>query len=86
MPRLRVELLGVASNRHTTLAILLLADHIEGESKRALPRTLSLVFQLLQLTQRQSSELEYRASCGRALSAVDVTTDHERKVLFLWVG
>ena len=45
---------------HTTLTLLLLAVHVEREGERTLAETLGLLLQLLQLTLRQTAELEPR--------------------------
>jgi len=51
-------LLRRARDGHTTLTLLLLAVHVEREGKRTLAETLGLLLQLLQLTLRQTAELE----------------------------
>ena len=53
-------LLRRARDGHTTLTLLLLAVHVEREGERTLAETLGLLLQLLQLTLRQTAELEPR--------------------------
>merc|ERR1719329_341863 len=47
---------------------------------------LGLLLQLLQLTLGETSQLEDQAAGGGALTTVDVTADHDGKVLLLRVG
>ena len=75
VPLLGEELLGGACNGHTTLTLLLLPVHEEGECERALAQTLSLSLQLLQITLRQATQLKDQAASGSALT----TCRHGRK-------
>merc|ERR1719229_832238 len=86
VPLLGEELLGGAGDGHTTLTLLLLPVHEEGECEGALAQTLSLSLQLLELTLWQSTELEDKPSSGGALARVDMATNHNGKVLLLRVG
>merc|ERR1719223_1965100 len=83
VPLLCVELLGSASNGHTTLALLLLPVHVESKSEGPLAQTLSLSLQLLELTLWQTSELKDQAACGGALATVDMATNDNGEVLLL---
>merc|ERR1719371_43401 len=83
VPLLGKELLRGARDGHTTLTLLLLAIHEEGEGERTLAEALRLLLQLLELTLRQTAELEEQAAGGRRLAAVDVTADDDREMLLL---
>merc|ERR1719161_2766155 len=61
VPLLGEEFLRRARDRHAALALLLLAVHEEREGERTLAQTLRLLLQLLQLTLRQTAELEQQA-------------------------
>ena len=54
VPLLGEELLGGALDGHTTLALVLLGIHEEGEGEGALAEALRLLLQLLELTLRQT--------------------------------
>mmetsp|Transcript_4580 Transcript_4580/g.7395 ORF Transcript_4580/g.7395 Transcript_4580/m.7395 type:complete len:315 (+) Transcript_4580:561-1505(+) len=86
VPLVGEELLGGASDGHTTLALLLLPVHVEGKGERGLAKVGSLLLQLLKLTLRDTSELEQKTSGGGRLSGVDVTTDHNGHMLLLSHG
>merc|ERR1719241_3557 len=86
VPLLREELLRRARDRHTALTLLLLAVHKERERERTLAQTLRLLLQLLELTLRQTAELEQQTPGRRGLATVDVAADHNREVLFLSHG
>mmetsp|Transcript_45250 Transcript_45250/g.75478 ORF Transcript_45250/g.75478 Transcript_45250/m.75478 type:complete len:492 (+) Transcript_45250:209-1684(+) len=81
MPTFRVELLGGAGDGHTTLALLLLPVHVEGESERRLAEGISLSLQLLDLTLGDTTELENQAPGGGRLTGVDVTADHNGQMV-----
>merc|ERR1719502_1909351 len=83
VPLRREELLRRARDGHATLALLLLAVHEERERERRLAETLRLLLQLLQLTLRETAQVEKKAAGRRRLARVDVTADHDRKVLTL---
>merc|ERR1719333_2098357 len=83
VPLLREELLRRARDRHTTLTLLLLAVHEKSEGEGTLAKALGLLLQLLELTLRETAELEEQASGRRRLAAVDVAADHNREVLLL---
>merc|ERR1719407_412416 len=83
VPLLSEELLRRARDRHATLALLLLAVHEKSEGEGTLAKTLGLLLQLLELTLRETAELEEQASGRRRLAAVDVAADHNREVLLL---
>jgi len=80
------ELLGGALDGHTTLALILLGVHVEGEGEGALAELLGLLLELLHLTLGDASELEEQATGGGRLSRVDVATDNDRHVSFLRHG
>merc|ERR1719214_416340 len=86
VPLLREELLRRARDGHTTLTLLLLAVHKERERERTLAQTLRLLLQLLELTLRQTAELEKKTPGRRGLATVDVAADHNREVLLLSHG
>merc|ERR1719197_739905 len=86
VPLLREELLRRARDRHTTLTLLLLAVHEESEREGTLAQTLSLLLQLLELTLRQTAELEQQTTGRRGLATVDVAADHNREMLLLRHG
>ncbi|GIM01896.1 hypothetical protein Vretimale_6678, partial [Volvox reticuliferus] len=71
VPLSREELLGGAGNGHTTLTLLLSAVHVESEGERRLAQGRGLLLQLLQLTLRDTAELEQQATSGRRLTGVD---------------
>ena len=50
VPLVGEELLGGAGDGHTTLTLLLLPVHVEGESEGGLAKVGSLFLQLLELT------------------------------------
>merc|ERR1719352_810857 len=77
------ELLRRARDGHATLTLLLLAVHEEGERERRLAETLGLLLELLQLTLRKTAQVEQQTAGRRRLARVDVTADHDRKVLTL---
>merc|ERR1719321_2303354 len=64
-------------------ALLLLAIHEESEGERPLAETLSLLLQLLQLTLRQTAELEQQPPGSGGLTAVDVAADDDGQMLLL---
>merc|ERR1719281_1387021 len=86
VPLLREELLRRARDSHTTLALLLLAVHEEGKRERTLAETLRLLLELLELTLRQTAELEQQAPSRRGLATVDVAADNDREMLLLSHG
>merc|ERR1719484_289910 len=71
VPLLGEELLGGAGDGHTTLALLLLAIHVERESERRLAEALSLLLQLLHLTLWDTAQLKEQTSSGGGLAGVD---------------
>ena len=73
-------------DRHTALTLLLLAVHEESEREGTLAQTLRLLLQLLELTLRQTTELEQQTPGRRGLATVDVAADHNREVLLLSHG
>merc|ERR1719316_24536 len=77
------ELLGGALDGHTTLALVLLGVHVEGEGEGALTDALGLLLELLHVTLGDTSELEEQAAGGGRLARVDVTTDDNGHVSFL---
>merc|ERR1719183_3307941 len=81
VPLLGEELLRRARDCHTALTLLLLAVHEERERERTLAQTLRLLLQLLELTLRQTAELEEQTPGRRGLATVDVAADHNREVL-----
>merc|ERR1719335_1602656 len=83
VPLLREALLRRARDRHTALTLLLLAVHEESEREGTLAQTLSLLLQLLELTLRQTAELEQQTPGRRGLATVDVAADHNREMLLL---
>mmetsp|Transcript_8291 Transcript_8291/g.10057 ORF Transcript_8291/g.10057 Transcript_8291/m.10057 type:complete len:316 (+) Transcript_8291:679-1626(+) len=83
MPLLSEELLGGARDRHTTLTLLLLAVHVEGEGERRLTKAVSLGLELLHLTLGNTAEFEEKAASGGRLARVDVATDNNRHVVLL---
>merc|ERR1712022_3194 len=80
VPLLSEEVLGGASNGHTTLALLLLAVHEESESKGLLAKGLSLSLELLHGTLIDTTQLKQQTASGSGLAGVHMTTDHNRKV------
>mmetsp|Transcript_12824 Transcript_12824/g.36793 ORF Transcript_12824/g.36793 Transcript_12824/m.36793 type:complete len:488 (+) Transcript_12824:124-1587(+) len=80
VPPLGVELLGRAGDGDTTSTLLLLAIHVESEGERRLSEGGRLLLQLLNLTLRDTPELEDQASGGRGLSTIDVSADHDRQM------
>merc|ERR1719203_2592784 len=86
MPFVGVELFGGARNGHTALALLLLPVHVEGKCEGTLAKTLSLLLQLIQLTLGQLAQLKNEPACRRALTTVDMATDHNGQVLLVGVG
>merc|ERR1711957_1031869 len=66
--------------------LLLLTVHEERKGEGPLAETLGLRLQLLQLSFRQAAKLENQAASSGALSTVDMTTDHNGKVLLLGIG
>merc|ERR1719281_765154 len=86
VPLLREELLRRARDRHTTLTLLLLAVHEESEREGTLAQTLRLLLELLELTLRQTAELEEQTPGRRGLATVDVAADHNREMLLLSHG
>jgi hypothetical protein len=85
VPVVGEELLGGAGDGHTTLALLLLAVHVEREGEGGLAEGIGLSAELLDLALGDASELEDEATGGGRLTGVDVTADHDGKV-FLAVG
>jgi hypothetical protein len=77
----RITHLGGASNGDTTLTLILLAIHVEGEGERTLAELLGLILQLLHLTLGNSAELEDQATSGGRLAGIDMTADDDRNVL-----
>merc|ERR1711957_487812 len=86
VPLLSVELLRRARDRHAALTLLLLTVHEERKGEGPLAESLGLRLQLLQLSFRQAAKLENQAASSGALSTVDMTTDHNGKVLLLGIG
>merc|ERR1719263_2545185 len=86
VPLLGVELLGGAGNGHTTLALLLLTIHVEGECEGSLAETLGLSLELLQLTLRNATKLEDQTASGGRLTTVDVAADDNGQMLLLGIG
>merc|ERR1712032_1219724 len=76
-----VELLGLARNGHTTLTLLLLGVHVEGEGERRLAEASGFLSQLLHLTLGDTTEIEDQTTSGGTLSGIDVTADGDRNVL-----
>jgi hypothetical protein len=72
MPLVSEELLGGARDGNTTLTLLLLAIHVESEGEGLLTEGSGLFLQLLQLTLRDTSELEQEASGGGGLAGIDM--------------
>merc|ERR1719161_444306 len=83
VPLLGEEFLRRARDGHATLTLLLLTVHEESERKRTLAKALGLLLQLLELTLRETAELEKKTTGGRRLAAVDVTADDNRQMLLL---
>lgn len=74
VPILSEELLGCAGNCHTTLTLLLSAVHVEGESERRLAKGGGLLLQLVQLTFRDTAQLEEQTTSSGRLARVDMAT------------
>ena len=85
VPVVGEELLGGAGDGHTTLALFLLAVHVEREREGRLAERISFGAELFDLALGDASELENKAPGGGRLTRVDVTADHDGKV-FLAVG
>ena len=81
VPVVGEELLGGAGDGHTTLALLLLPVHVEGEGEGGLAEGIGLRAELLDLTLGDASELEDETAGGGRLTGVDVTADDDGKVL-----
>ena len=81
VPRVGEELLGGARDGHTTLTLLLLPVHVEGEGEGRLAERIGLGLELLELTLRDTSELENETASGRRLAGVDVSANNNGKVL-----
>merc|ERR1719191_1133989 len=86
VPLLREELLRRARDRHTALALLLLAVHEESEREGTLAQTLRLLLELLELMLRKTAELEQQTPGRRGLATVDVAADHNGEMLLLRHG
>merc|ERR1719408_742307 len=83
VPLVREELLRGARDGYTTLALLFLAVHVEREGERALAEALRLLLQLLELTLRETAELEQKTAGRGGLATVDVAADDDRKMILL---
>ena len=81
VPVVGEELLGGAGDGHTTLALLLLAVHVEREGEGGLAEGIGLSLELLDLTLGDAAELEDEAAGRGRLTGVDVTADDDGKVL-----
>jgi hypothetical protein len=86
VPLISVELLGSARNGDTSLSLLLLSIHIEGESERRLAQTIGLSLELLELSLVDTAELEEQTTGSGGLTRVDVTADNDRNVLLAVSG
>merc|ERR1719269_261383 len=73
VPLFGVELLGSAGNGHTTLALFLLAIHVECKSEGTFAQALSFLLQLLQLTLGKATQFEDQPASCCTLAAVDMT-------------
>merc|ERR1711977_709466 len=69
------ELLGGALDGHTTITLVLLRVHVEGEGEGSLTDALGLFLELLHLTLRDTPKLEEQTTGGGRLSRVDVAAD-----------
>merc|ERR1712196_686376 len=74
------ELLGGTFDGHTTLTLILLGVHVEGESEGAFAKLFGLFLELLHLAFGDTSELEEQTTSGRRLARVDVAADNDRHV------
>ena len=81
VPLVREELLGGARDGDTTLALLLLAVHVESEGEGRFAQIGCLFLQLLDLTLGDAAELENQTASGRRLTGVDMAADNDRKML-----
>lgn len=81
MPVVSEELLGGARNGHTTLALLLLPVHVEGEGEGLLAEGSGLFLELLQLTLGDAAELEQQAASRSGLATIDVAADDCRNIV-----
>jgi len=82
VPLLSEKLLGRARDGHTTLALFLLAIHIERKRERRLTQGISLGFQLFDFTFRDTAEFKQQTTGGRGLAGIDVTADNDGEMLF----
>jgi len=85
MPVIREEFLGGAGDGDTTLTLVLLAIHVEGESEGGLAETVGFLLELLHLTLGDTSELEEKATSGGRLAGIDVTANNDGQ-MFLSVS
>mmetsp|Transcript_32894 Transcript_32894/g.73903 ORF Transcript_32894/g.73903 Transcript_32894/m.73903 type:complete len:320 (-) Transcript_32894:22-981(-) len=86
VPLVGEELLGGACDGHTTLTLLLLPVHVEGEGEGRLAEVGSLFLELLELTLGDTSKLEEETSSGGGLARVDMAADNDGKMLLLCHG
>merc|ERR1719375_3034838 len=85
VPFLSEEFFGGACNGHTTLALLLLAVHVEGKDKGSLAQSLGLCLKLLKFTLRNSTKLKEQPTCGGAFATVDMAADDNGEMLLFRV-
>jgi len=71
------EFLGSASNGNTTLTLLLLVVHEEGEAERTLAESISFSAKLLHLTLGDPSQLVDETTSGGRLSGINVPADND---------
>merc|ERR1712072_93533 len=81
--RRREKLFGRARNRHTALALFLLAIHVKRKRKRRFAQTFGFLLQFLHLTLRDATELENQATSRRRFASIDVATDNNGNMLCL---
>ena len=84
-----VELLGVALDGDTTLALLLAGVEEVGEAEGGLAHLLGALLELGHLTLGDAAALEDKVAAGGGLASIDVSADDDGKMSLVrhgWIG
>ena len=83
------ELLGVALDGNTTLALLLAGVEVVGEAEGGLAHLLGALLELGHLTLGDAAALEDEVAAGGGLASIDVSADDDGKMSLVrhgWIG
>jgi len=83
------ELLGVALDGNTTLALLLAGVEVVGEAEGGLAHLLGALLELGHLTLGDAAALEDKVAAGGGLASIDVSADDDGKMSLVrhgWIG